>query len=293
MRKYQAALGAAALMFSVAACSSSDTAGSDSVASGDKKITFGAFAFDEVIASTYLWEAILEDQGYDVDVKMLDVAPTYVGVANGQLDASMAMSPVFQKDYWDQNEDKFEAVNAWYEGVSQAVAVPESLGITSMDELADHADELGNQIIGIEAGSGLMGDLHEDAVDAYGLQDFKIVDGSTPAMLAALEKATTEDKPIAATLWQPHWALSKYPYRILEDPKGVFGGEDKLRSIVSKDFAEEHPDVVEQMSKFKMTPEQLQSLELAITEAGGGNESEAVQGWIKDNQAAVDEWTAS
>jgi glycine betaine/proline transport system substrate-binding protein len=136
-----------------------------------------------------------------------------------------------------------------------------------------------------------MRDLHSKAVQAYDLQSFKIIDGSTPAMLAALKKATKEKKPIAVTLWQPHWALSKYPVRILDDPKGVFGGVDNLRSIGSKQFVKAHPDVLAELAKFTMTPAQLQSLELMITEAGQGHEQNAVRSWIKENKAAVDQWT--
>lgn len=289
LRHLAAILVAGLLPLSFTACSE------DAVKVGDdtdpKTITIGAVAFDESIASSYLWKELLEEQGYTVEVQTLDVAPVYAGVASGQLDVSMALAPIFQADYWSKYESDFEPLNDWYEGVSQAVAVPTSLGITSMDELADHADELGNEIIGIESGSGLMSDLHNKAVNAYGLEDFKIIDGSTPAMLAALDRATKANELIAVTLWQPHWALSKYPMRILDDPEGVFGGVDNLRSIGSMQFVEDNPDVVAQIAKFKMTPEQLQSLELMITEAGQGHEQDAVQEWISQNQDAVDQWT--
>jgi glycine betaine/proline transport system substrate-binding protein len=256
-----------------------------------KTLTIGAVAFDESVASSYLWKELLEEQGYTVKIDTLDVAPVYAGVANGQLDVSMALAPIFQRDYWTKYGNDFQALNNWYHGVSQAVAVPKSVGMTSMDQLAAHSSELGNQVIGIESGSGLMRDLHSKAVQAYHLQSFKIIDGSTPAMLAALETATKEKKPIAVTLWQPHWALSKYPVRILDDQKGVFGGVDNLRSIGSKQFVKAHPDVVAELAKFTMTPAQLQSLELMITEAGQGHEQDAVRSWIKENKAAVDQWT--
>jgi glycine betaine/proline transport system substrate-binding protein len=295
MRTFRTVLTVATVLLAATACGETQQVGGGGGDGGgdDKNLTLGAVAFDESIASSYLWKELLEQQGYTVKVEILDVAPVYAGVATGQLDASLALSPLYQEDYWEQYKADFEELNIWYEGVSQAVAVPESLGITSMDELADHAAELNNEIVGIEAGSGLMGDLHEKAVDAYGLQDFKIIDGSTPAMLAAVDKAHSEDRPIAATMWQPHWALSAYPMVILEDPKGVFGGEGDLRSIGSKQFAEEQPEVVEQLGKFKMTPDDLQSLELAISEAGEGAEQEAAKGWIEENQSVVEAWTSA
>ncbi|MFI7067480.1 glycine betaine ABC transporter substrate-binding protein [Kribbella sp. NPDC050124] len=296
IRKMLTAAGAVtALALSLAACSGNtqSASGGNGGDGGDKQVTIGVVAFDESIASGYLWKELLEKQGYKVTVDTLDVAPVYAGVANNQIDFSPALSQTYQSDYWNQFKDKFTELSSWYGGVSQAVAVPKSLGITSMDQLAGKASEVGNQIVGIESGSGLMSDLHKKAVTAYGLQKLKIIDGSTPAMLATLDKAMKDNKPVAVTLWQPHWALSKYPVIILKDPKGVFGGEGSLSLLSSKKFESDDPKVVAQLRKFKMTADQLQSLELKISEAGQGHEQDAVKAWIQDNQSVVDQWTSA
>ena len=60
--------------------------------------------------------------------------------------------------------------------------------------------------------------------------------------------------------------------------------------MASKKFAE-NKEVIYQLGAFHMTPEQLQSLELDIENAGQGNEPQAVKAWIEQNQSVVDKWT--
>jgi glycine betaine/proline transport system substrate-binding protein len=292
LRAATCALAASLLALVLAACGGQVQSVSSGKSEGSKNLVFGTPAFDETIASNYLWKVLLEKQGYKVTVKTMDVAPIYIGVANGQIDGSMGLAPISQVDYWSKYDNQFDALNSWYSPVVQGVAVPKSLGITSMDQLAPHAAELGSQIIGIEPGSGLMGRMPA-AIKDYGLEKFKIVGSSTPTMLAALDKATKENKPIAVALWQPHWAFSKYPMVLLDDPKKAFGGADSMRTVVSKDFVKSHPDVAAEMAKFKLGPDELQSLELMITDAGQGNEETAVKSWIAKNQDLVDGWTKS
>ncbi|WP_151476873.1 glycine betaine ABC transporter substrate-binding protein [Streptomyces albicerus] len=276
---------------SLTACSGN--AQTTSSASGKKTVTIGAVAYDETIASSYLWKELLEEQGYTVKVSQLELGSVYAGVANGQLDMFTTGVPKIHADYYSRFGSKFTALNKWYSPVTQAVAVPTSTGLTSMDQLASHAAEFGSQIVGIESGSGLMRDLHNKAVKDYGLQKYTVIDGSTPAMLAALDKAMKEKKSVAVTLWQPHWAFSKYPLTLLKDPKNAFGGSDSFEVVANKKFVGSNAKLAAEFKKFSMTADQLQSLELMINQAGAGHEQEAAKKWIQKNQSAVKEWTSA
>jgi len=236
---------------------------------------------------------VLERQGYQVQTTQLEVGALYSGVADGQLDLFLAAVPKVQSDYWDRFGKKFVVVGQWYDTLTQAVAVPNYTGITSMEQLRGKSSEFNGQIIGIEAGSGLMRDLHTKAVNDYDLKDYKILDGSTPAMLAALDRAIKARKPIAVTLWQPHWAFSKYPVVLLKDPKNSFGGNDVYKVIASKKFASSNKKVNAELAKFHMTPDELQSLELKIAEAGQSKEQEAVKAWIAEHEDVVKSWTSA
>ena len=134
-----------------------------------------------------------------------------------------------------------------------------------------------------------MDDAHERAVKYYDLTGYDIVDGSTPAMLAALDTAIKAKKPVVVTLWQPHWAFQKYQIRLLDDPAQSFGGIDTYHVVATRSSPRTRRSSTS--SPRSMTPEQLQSLELDIENAGQGNELQAVKAWIEQNQSVVDKWT--
>jgi glycine betaine/proline transport system substrate-binding protein len=278
---------AAVLLVAISACSGqAQQVGS----SDDKHITIGYVPWAETVATSNLWKVLLEEQGYTVELKNLEVAALYTGVAQGQIDLFTTSPPKVHEDYRERFKGKFVDVGIWYDTLVQGFAVPDYVNAKSVKDIEGRAAEFGGKIIGIEAGSGLMDDTHEKATKDYNLTGYDIVDGSSPAMLAALDKAIKANEPVIVTLWQPHWAFERYQIHLLDDPAGSFGGNDVYKMIASTKFAE-NKAVIDQLGKFHMTPEQLQSLELKIEDAGQGNEVAAVKAWIKEDRSAVDEWT--
>lgn len=243
----------------------------------------------ETVATSNLWKVLLEKQGYTVELKNLEVAALYTGVSQGQIDLFTTSTPKVHEDYRKRFEGKFVDVGTWYDSLIQGFVVPNYVDAKSIKDLEGRAEEFDGRIVGIEAGSGLMDDAHQKATKDYDLKGYDIVDGSSPAMQAALDKAVKAKDPVIVTLWQPHWAFEKYQIRLLEDPAKSFGGNDTYRLVASKEFAE-NKEVIDQLAKFHMTPGQLQSLELDIEDAGQGKEQQAVEAWIEENKAVVDEW---
>ncbi|MFE4542709.1 glycine betaine ABC transporter substrate-binding protein [Arthrobacter sp. NPDC056727] len=290
LKVLQAALVAAALAVTTAGCSNS-TQAAGSATTTDKTVTIGVNPYDEVLASSYLWKDILEEEGYTVKLEQLDVAPLYSGVATGQLDFFFGAVPLTHKDYWDRFSKDFNVTGQWYDTLRQGVVVPEYSDAKTVADLKSKSSEFGGKIIGIESGSGLMAQT-KAALTKYDLSGYNLIEGSTPAMLAALDRSIKNKEPVAVTLWQPHWAFQKYQLRLLDDPEGVYPPNDTFKVITSKKFAK-NEDVTKRLARFHMTAEQLQSLEIVINQAGQGKEQDAVKAWIKDNQAAVDTWKSA
>ncbi|PWJ48815.1 glycine betaine/proline transport system substrate-binding protein [Quadrisphaera granulorum] len=287
----------------VAACSGQaaqvggSTSGGDSSpsAGGEKKVTLALVAgWDEGVAATYLWKQILEDKGFSVTVNELEVAQSYLAVAEGQADLFLgAWLPATQQPYWEKNSDKLEKVSDWFTPATLLLATPNYVSdVNTIADLTGKGGEFGGQIVGIEPGAGLMRLTKEAVIPQYGLTDYTLVESSTPAMLASLEKAIGDQKPIVVTLWKPHWAFTKYPIKVLEDTKGAFGAADNVTAIATKGFATKQADVSGWISKFTMDDQQLGSLELLIQQKGQGQEQAAAAEWIKTNQSLVDSWTA-
>ena len=156
--------------------------------------------------------------------------------------------------------------------------------VKSLEDLKGKADLFGGKIIGIEPGTGQMNLLKTKVLPGYGLdEEYKVVDGSTPAMLAELKRAYAKHEPIAVVLWSPHWAYSRYDLTKLTDDKQLFGVGNTIRTISSKAFPEQYPQLTRWIKNFRMSEEELGSLESEINARGQGHEDEAVAAWLKQH----------
>ncbi|WP_405932840.1 ABC transporter permease/substrate binding protein [Streptomyces sp. NBC_00827] len=252
------------------------------------------FPWDEDVAVTYLWKNVLARHGYTMNMKQMDVGPVYTGLASGDLDLNFdAWLPYAQSNYWDQHKNDLRDLGTWYEPTSLEIAVPSYVkDVKSLADLKGKGDTFGGQIIGIEPGTGEMNLLKTKVLPGYGLdKEYKVVDGSTPAMLAELKRAYAKKEPVAVVLWSPHWAYSEYELTKLADDKKLFGEGNTIRTISSKDFPEQYPQLTEWIKNFKMSEAELGSLEAEIKDQGQGHEEDAVAAWLKEHPDMVERMT--
>ncbi len=300
MRKFAPLAVTAAAGLVLAGCASSEDAdttteatGSDEAMAGGE-ITFGVFnGWDESVASSLLWEAILEDKGYDVTLEYADPAVTFQALADGDYDlVTDVWLPGTHASYLEEYGDSIEEVGAWFDSAALTVAVNADAPIDSLAELADAADEFDNTIVGIEPGAGLTAAV-EAGISTYGLEDMDFVTSSTPAMLAELDSAMADGENIVVTLWEPHWAYGAYDLKNLEDPEGILGDAESIYTYSRTDFATDFADVNEWMANFTMESDLLYDLENRLNAASGESEyADVVAEFIADNQEWVDSLTA-
>jgi glycine betaine/proline transport system substrate-binding protein len=258
-----------------------------------EEITIGYIPWDEGIASTYLWKELLEERGFEVKTTQYAAGPLYTGLATGQVDFQTdSWLPTTHAEYWKKYGKQLEDLGQWYGPTSLELTVPSYMkDVNSLADLRNRSAEFGGRITGIEPSAGMMGLLKDKVLKQYGLDGtYKVVDGSTPAMLAELERAYAKKEPIVVTLWSPHWAYSEYDLKKLKDPEGAWGEGDGVHTLSRKGFAADHPEVGKWLEDFSMTEEQLTSLEARIQKAGKGKEQDAVRTWLKDNPDLLDTW---
>ncbi|GAA3604637.1 glycine betaine ABC transporter substrate-binding protein [Agrococcus terreus] len=289
-----AAVGALAL----AGCSAAD-GGTDAegAAGGDQTdLTIGVFnGWPEGEAVSYLWQAILEEEGYDVSLEYADAGPVFAGVAAGDFDVHLdGWLPLTHADYMDEFGAELIDLGSWNDDAVLTIAVNEDAPITSLEELADNADTFGNRIVGIEPGAGLTAATQNEVMPTYGLEGMELSTSSTPAMLAELSAAIDSGENIAVTLWRPHWAYDEFAIRDLEDPEGTLGGAEGIHSLARAGFDEDFPQLTAWLQAFEMDSELLFSLENAMFNSGAsqGDYPEIVADWIAENQEWVDGLTA-
>lgn len=267
-------------------CSNSNQPAPETKDKGTVKIGYVNWA--ECIAVSNLWRAILEEQGYEVDLTQLDVAPLFVGLSKGDINVFMdAWLPITHETYWKQYKDNLEDYGIWYqESAKIGIVVPKYVTIDSLEQMKDEASKFDDKIIGIDPGAGIM-KAADRANTGYDL-GLEVVQGSEPAMMAALEKAYGKQEWIAITGWSPHWMFAKYDLKYLADPKKEFGEAEEIHILANKEFSSKQPEVAAMLKKFKMTDSQIGSLEGLIN--GGMEPLEAAKKWMADNKEIVDSW---
>ncbi|MFF4273980.1 ABC transporter permease/substrate binding protein [Streptomyces sp. NPDC001536] len=256
-----------------------------------KKVTIGYIPWDEGVASTFLWKELLEERGFEVEAKQLDAGPLYTSLASGNVDFQTdAWLPTTHAEYWKKYGDQLDDLGSWYGPTSLELSVPSYMkGIDSLEDLKGRSAEFGGKITGIESSAGMMGLLKSKVLKEYGLdKEYKVVDSSTPAMLAELKRAYSKQEPIVATLWSPHWAYSDYKLKKLKDPKGAWGKGDGVHTVSRKGFADDNPVVAKWLKDFTMSEKQLTGLEAEINKAGKGKQQDAVRAWLKANPGVLD-----
>ncbi|QUX29465.1 glycine betaine ABC transporter substrate-binding protein [Nocardiopsis akebiae] len=254
-----------------------------------KEINIALIAWEEGIAVTHMWQAILEEKGYDVTITDVDVAPMYQGAANGDVDLFLdTWLPVTHADYWEEYGDQLEDLGAWYDNAKLTITVPSYMeDVNSIPDLADHADDLGGRIVGIDPGAGLTRVTQEEAMPGYGLdEDFELVTSSTAAMLAELDSAIAEEEPIVVTLWRPHPAYAQYDLKDLEDPEGLMGDAETVHAVGRDGFGEEYPELTGWLEGFELSDDELASLEVLTVSEDGGYKDDPEAGarvWLSEN----------
>jgi len=260
-----------------------------------KEITLAVFnGWDEGIAASELWKAILEEKGYDVELEYADVVPVFSGLSSGDYDFTMDVwLPGTHKEYVDQFGDDITDLGSWNDESKLTIAVNEDAPIDSLEELAANSDLFGDQIIGIEPGAGLTTITTNEVIPTYGLDDMNYITSSTAAMLVELDAATKAGENVVVTLWEPHWAYGAFPLKNLEDPEGALGGTEGLHTFSRADFADDQPEVAAWLGNFEMDLDTLYSLEQEMFVNNDTDDyDEIVTAWIADNQEYVDSLTA-
>ncbi|OLT28751.1 glycine/betaine ABC transporter substrate-binding protein [Nocardiopsis sp. CNR-923] len=253
--------------------------------SGGGEINIALIPWEEDIAATNMWQVLLEEKGYEVTVTEIDVAPMYQGTADGDIDLFLdTWLPVTHADYWEDYGDQLEDLGSWYDNARLTLTVPAYMeDVNSIEDLPGVAEELGDRIVGIESGSGLVRVTREEAMPGYGLDDFELVESSTSAMLAELDSAYQEEEPIVVTLWRPHIAYAQYDLKDLEDPQGLMGDAESIHAVGRQGFAEDFPEVAAWIEAFDLSDEELGDLEALTLDEYEDDPQEGARVWLSEN----------
>ena len=251
----------------------------------EKKIDIAYVNWSEGIAMTNLAKVIFEEQGYRVNLLNADLAPVFASLSQKKADVFLdAWLPVTMADYITQYGDKLETLGTVYDNARIGLVVPEYVTINSIEELNQVRARFKGEIVGIDAGAEIM-KATDKAIPDYGL-DYKLLTSSGPAMTASLKKAIDKKEWVVVTGWTPHWMFDRFDLKILADPKGIYGGAEKIQVLAWKGFSEKDPFAARLLSNMHLTDAQISSL-MAALEEPGINETDAARKWLETNRDVV------
>ncbi|MFW6364265.1 MAG: BCCT family transporter, partial [Spirochaeta sp.] len=259
------------------------------------------------VASAHLIQAVLQERlGYRVELIETDAEGMWRMVSQGEADLlAGAWLPATHAEYMQQYGETLDNLGPNLSGARIGLVVPVSVPgrqtgeeartgrdlvtITSIPQLMEHAGRFNGRIAGIESGAGIM-TRAEEAMEAYDLQTrFRLVELDEQRMLERVNEAVRREEWIVFTGWSPHWIFERYNLRFLEDPESVFGGTERVHTIVRQGFSDEFPAAYAALQRMQWEPEELERLMIWIYEDDDDPYAQA-QRWLRTHEQKVDDW---
>lgn len=283
MKKILSILMATSMLF-ILACGQGQKGANDTV-----KLVYVEWAC--ATATTHVMQAVLEQEGYNVELTPVSGAAMWQAISSGDQDALLtAWLPGTHKDYYARVKDQVDNLGPNFNGARLGLVVPSYVSIDSIEEMRNHIEKFDGKIIGIDPGAGIMSaterGIHENI---SGLGDFELVEGSDATMAAVLDDAIRRNEWVAVTGWSPHWKFARWDLKILEDPELIFGSEETINTITRKGLKEDMPEVYKILDNMHWSASDIGTVMDWNTE-DGSDPVETARRWVAENQDKVNEW---
>ncbi|GAB4073099.1 glycine betaine ABC transporter substrate-binding protein [Barrientosiimonas marina] len=261
---------------------------------GQKELTEPYVAWARETISTEMLNQLLEKVGYNVDTKQVEAGPMFSSVAEGDADfQTSTWLPATHESYWEEYGDSLEKVNQVLDQAPLALTVPSYMeDVNSVEDLKGNK-ELGEsvdwKIIGIDPGAGIMENTGK-ALEEYGLDKWELTESSEAAMLTELQSAMDNEEPIVVPLWKPHWAFGSLDLKMLEDPKGIYGGDgDQIYTVARNDLKDDAPRAYKVLEQYDESYDMINEMMPKVHQEDKDVEK-VVENFLNDNPDKVDEW---
>ncbi|MDT8895984.1 choline ABC transporter substrate-binding protein [Halomonas sp. I1] len=261
-------------------------------------VRFAEVGWTDITATTALTTEVLEAMGYETRIDTVSVPIAYSGMKNGDFDVFlgnwMPSMASISDPYVERGE--VERLGANLEGAKYTLAVPQYVhdaGVTSVDDLDEHAERFSQQLHGIEAGNDgneLIQQMIDD--DAFGLGDWQLIDSSEAGMLAELKARVPDEKWMVFLGWEPHPMNTNFDMAYLEGADDYFGpnlGGATVYTNTRADYAEACPNVGNLLNNLSFTLEMENQLMGTIMDEGA-DPREAAKGYLQAHPQVLDGW---
>jgi len=252
----------------------------------------------DVTSTTALFSGLLNQLGYRPTTTVLSVPVTYASMKNRDIDVFLGnWMPAQNNDRKPYIADgSVEVVRANLEGAKYTLAVPAytyQAGLHDFSDIARFGDQLNHQIYGIESGndgnSHVLKFIHDND---FGLGNFKLVESSETGMLAQVERAYHDRRPIVFLGWDPHPMNMRFDMRYLTGGDASFGpnyGAATIYTNVRAGYLTECPNMGTLLKNLQFTLRGETEMMNAILNQHQQPEV-AAAAWLKTHQELVKSW---
>ncbi|HEX4648803.1 MAG TPA: choline ABC transporter permease subunit [Steroidobacteraceae bacterium] len=286
------------LLCSVALCQVAFGSPSASDGPGCRVVRLSDIGWTDVTATTALFGALLRHLGYRPEITVLSLPVTYASMKNRDIDVFlgnwMPSQEGDRKSY--VAEGSVEVIRANLTGAKYTLAVPAytyEAGLRSFADIARFGAELNYSMYGIEPGNdGNRLVLTMLRQNEFGVGNFKLIESSEQGMLAQVERAVRNRRPIVFLAWDPHPMNMRFDLRYLAGGDTVFGpnyGEARVDTNTRAGYPAQCPNVGRLLRNLSFTTQQEDRLMVDILDRHLSPEM-AAEGWLKANPTVVAAW---
>lgn len=288
-------MAAAALLASATLAAAADSANPQCQA-----VRLSDIGWTDVTATTALTSVILEDLGYQPKITVLSVPVTFAAMKNKDVDVFMGNwmpSQIHDQESFVK-DGSVEVIRANLEGAKYTLAVPAytyAAGLHDFSDIPRFAGALNNSIYGLEPGNdGNHHVLDLIRTNGAGLGGFKLIESSEQGMLAEVERAYHDKRPIVFLAWEPHPMNTRFDLRYLTGGDSTFGpnfGGARIFTNTRAGYSRECPNVGRLLRNLEFTLAAEDTLMGAILDRHQDPKAAATE-WLNAHPEVLGHWLA-
>lgn len=249
-----------------------------------------------VTQKTYVIKEVLETLGYEVDVTEITLPVILQSLVDEEIDAfAGAWFQTWGQPLEERLEDgSIVHVSTQLEDCAYTAAVPTYVyeaGVTSHEDLSEHADKFGYEYYGLEEGNDgneVILDAIED--DTYGLGDWELIPSGEAAMIQHVMEEVEDEEWVVFSGWEPHWMNELIDMKYLDDPENIWGDDERVGTVARASLEREQPNLYKFFEQFDIETETQNDWVLEYGKEGRDPEEVAYE-WVNENLDKVLEWT--
>jgi glycine betaine/proline transport system substrate-binding protein len=237
----------------------------------------------------------------------LDPAAAWAGAQRGDIDLLTEVALPNQQELADSAAERVEIVSETYGDAAQGWFVPAYAvapggpleGLTSVTQLNDYADQLGNKFYDADPGY-ITTEQNAKRLAGYGITLEHVV-SSEAAELAQLENSYSRQEPIVLYLYHPHAVFAQYDMVQLEEPTPYTEGclttgngacampSYSANIAASTELQEQAPEFADLLVDLRISVEEMEAMQKQV-DVDGEDVGTVARQWVDEHATQIDEW---